>query len=59
METYKLTVSHDAIKTQYCNDNNIKLIRIPYWEYDNIEKIICQELNIKIKQRRKGNKMLK
>ena len=26
---------------------------------DNIEKIICQELNIKIKQRRKGNKMLK
>ena len=59
IETYELTVSHDAIKTQYCNDNNIKLIRIPYWEYNNIEKIICQELNIKIKQRRKGNKMLK
>ena len=36
----------DNIKTQYCLDNNIKLIRIPYWEYDNIEKIIKNKLNI-------------
>ena len=30
----------DTIKTIYCEKNNIKLIRIPYWEYDNIKLII-------------------
>ena len=24
----------DEIKNQYCKDNNIELIRIPYWEFD-------------------------
>ena len=57
IETYELTVLHDKIKTQYCKDNSVKLIRIPYWEFNNIENIICQELNIKRKQRRKGNKL--
>lgn len=37
---------HDRIKTKYCEDNGIKLIRIPYWEYDNIETILTTELNI-------------
>jgi hypothetical protein len=36
----------DAIKTNYCLDNQIKLIRIPYWEMKNIEKILSEELNI-------------
>lgn len=36
----------DAIKTKYCIDNNIKLIRIPYWDIDNIEVILDKELNI-------------
>lgn len=40
------TVIHDAIKNSYCEDNNIKLIRIPYWEFDNIENILKQELNL-------------
>lgn len=30
----------DNIKNQYCKDNNIPLLRIPYWEFDNIEKIL-------------------
>ena len=30
----------DAIKTKYAEDNNIRLIRIPYWDYDNIETIL-------------------
>ena len=34
----------DNIKTQYCKDNNIKLIRIPYWNFDNIETILNKEL---------------
>lgn len=38
------TQYHDKIKTDYCKQNNIKLLRIPYWEKDNIETIICEEL---------------
>jgi len=30
----------DNIKTQYCKDNNIKLLRIPYTDYNIIEQII-------------------
>jgi len=37
----------DSIKQQYCKDNNIKLIIIPYTEFNNIEQILIQELNIK------------
>lgn len=28
----------DSVKNQYCEEHNIKLIRIPYWEYDKINK---------------------
>lgn len=31
---------HDKIKTFYCSENNIKLIRIPYTEFCNIEEIL-------------------
>ena len=34
----------DTIKTIYCKENNIKLIRIAYWDFDNIEKILEKEL---------------
>ena len=34
----------DTIKSIYCEDNNIKLIRIPYWEFDNIESILNENL---------------
>jgi hypothetical protein len=40
------TQLRDSIKTQYCIDNGIKLLRIPYTDFDNIEKIL--EENIKI-----------
>lgn len=30
----------DAIKNKFCEDNNIVLIRIPYWEFDNIDNIL-------------------
>lgn len=39
-EEFRQTIERDNIKTQYCIDNNIKLIRIPYTEFNNIEKII-------------------
>jgi len=31
-EKFQRTQINDSIKTQYCIDNNIKLIRIPYWK---------------------------
>lgn len=34
----------DKIKTFYCINNGIKLIRIPYWDFDNISKILNKEL---------------
>lgn len=34
----------DQIKTDYCAKNNIKLIRIPYTEFNNIENILKQHL---------------
>lgn len=35
----------DNIKTQYCQENKIKLLRIPYWDFNNIESILNKELN--------------
>lgn len=43
-EDFQLIVLHDNIKTQYCKDNKINLIRIPYWEYDNIENILITQI---------------
>ena len=37
----------DNIKTKYCEGNNIKLIRIPYWDFDKNENILELELKIK------------
>jgi len=41
---------HDKRKNQYCKNNNIKLLRIPYWDFDNIEKILQKELNLIISE---------
>lgn len=38
--------SHDAIKNKYCEENGIKLIRIPYYKGNYIEEIILSELKI-------------
>lgn len=40
------TQKHDEIKNKYCTDNNIKLLRIPYWKYSKIETILNKELNL-------------
>jgi len=34
----------DKVKTKYCKDNKIKLIRIPYTEFNNIEEILKAEI---------------
>ncbi len=37
MKNFEKIQYHDKIKTDFCNSNNIPLIRIPYWERDNLE----------------------
>ena len=44
-EGFSIRILHDAIKNQYCEDNNINILRIPYWDYDNIEKLIKEKIN--------------
>lgn len=39
-ESFKDRIKKDKIKNQYCIDNDIPLIRIPYWEFNNIEYIL-------------------
>ena len=40
-----LKIQHrDKIKNKYCKDNNINLLRIPYFESKNIDKIISNHL---------------
>lgn len=38
--TFEGTQHRDAIKTKYCADNGIPLLRIPHTEFDNIEAIV-------------------
>lgn len=35
-DNYKNRIKKDNIKNKYCIDNNIPLIRIPYWRYDDL-----------------------
>ena len=35
----------DMALRQYCKEHKIKLIEIPYWDYDNIETILKKELD--------------
>lgn len=37
---FRRTQEHDKIKNAYCEEKNINLLRIPYWEKENIETII-------------------
>lgn len=38
---------HDKRKDEYCKLHNIDLLRIPYWEFDNIETILNNKLKEK------------
>ena len=43
---HESTKRHDEIKNQYCKDNNIDLLRIPYWDGNDIEQILTKQLNL-------------
>jgi hypothetical protein len=44
-QNYETLQIHDKLKNEYAKTNGWKLIRIPYWEFDNIEKMLKEELN--------------
>lgn len=46
-ENFNSQKMRDKIKKEYCKNNKIKLIRIPYWKKEEIEKILVKELNLK------------
>ena len=41
IQNMKNTQLRDRLKDQYCKDNNINMIRIPYWEFENIKEILA------------------
>lgn len=49
-EDFKRQVEHDKRKKYYAQIHNIKLLEIWYYNFDNIEEILKDELNINYKQ---------
>ena len=50
-KSFELQVKRDKIKNDYCKRNNIKLVRIPYTDFDIIEdkvKIVTKDMRIKL-----------
>ncbi|BCC09494.1 MULTISPECIES: hypothetical protein [Bacillus cereus group] len=47
-EAFEKVQKHDKIKTEFCEQSNIKLVRIPYWEIDNVGSILSKELGLSI-----------
>ena len=43
IENFNKIKFHDEIKDKYCKENSIYLIRIPYWERDNLEYFLWDE----------------
>jgi hypothetical protein len=43
-ESFNKLKEHDSIKSNYCVENNIRLVRIPYYQYEEIENILENEL---------------
>jgi len=44
-EQFEIQKLHDNLKYNYAKNNNIKLLEIWYWDFDNIESILDEYLN--------------
>ena len=44
---FKKQLEHDRRKKEYAKQNNINLLEIWYYDIDNIEEILINELNLK------------
>jgi len=49
LKCYLQTKINDTIKNNYCLQNKIRLLRIPFWEFKNINKILDKEFGVKEK----------
>jgi hypothetical protein len=47
IQDFKIQQIRDQIKRDYCKENNIKLLEIPYWDFDNIEQILDKTIRRK------------
>lgn len=45
-EQLELNKKRDEIKNSYCKEKNINLLRIPYWDFNKIEKILEERIGI-------------
>jgi hypothetical protein len=45
-ERFKQQQINDQIKRKYCEENNVKLLEIPYWDFNKIEEILIKELGL-------------
>lgn len=45
-KSFKQVQKNDNRKNTYCNNNNISLLRIPYYEIDNVEFLVTNFLNV-------------
>lgn len=45
-EQFKIQQEYDKRKKEYAENNNIKLLEIWYWDFNNIEEIIIKKLNL-------------
>ena len=43
-EQFETLQHHDKLKDEYCMNNNIHLLRIPYWDLEDIEEILNNNL---------------
>ena len=41
-EAFQKVKTYDKLKDDYCNDNGYLLLRIPYTEYEHIEKLVVE-----------------
>lgn len=37
---FEIQKSNDSLKKKYCENKNITLVEIPYWQKDNINNIL-------------------
>lgn len=50
-EHFKIQIENDEIKRRYAKDNDIELLEIWYYDFDNIEQILNEKLHINNKEK--------
>lgn len=43
-EQLEITQTRDNIKREFCTQHNIKMVEVPYWEFDNMESFLRKQI---------------